>query len=607
MSEHSRPEPDAQSLRAKIIGLGERSIRKGYYPELQRKLQTISQINEQLEQRVEQRTAELRAANAALQQQVNEREQTEESLRRVLRDLRDFHSIVNRSPVVACRWRVSNDWPVDFVSDNIDQFGYTATDFTSGRILRVAVIHPEDLPRVLAEVNPYLQAGTREFSLEYRMFTKSGEVRWVEERDLLVTDERGVATHVQGIILDVTDRKEAAERLKQLNDALAHRAAQLRALACQLTEAEERERHRLAQLLHDHLQQLLVAGKLRLSRLARRIGDELLKESLHETVELIDQAITESRSLTTELSPPVLYDAGLAAGLEWLARQMQERHGLHVHLDLDAEAADAAQAIAVLLFQSVRELLFNVVKHGQTESARVKLARRNPGQVQIVVADQGSGFDPGELERRGVTGGFGLFSIRERLSFFGGQLDIHSEPGQGTRMVIRVPLPAPQREPAMAPSGETLPAVPSRPGPELSPPEAAVNTGQPIRVLLADDHPILRKGLVDLLSESAGIEVVGEAGNGEEAVQLAERTRPDIVLMDVTMPHVDGIQATRRIRAELPEVRVIGLSMHEKSDLAHAMQQAGACLYLNKSAPGDELIAAIRDHAPARAACPQTS
>ncbi|MEN6498445.1 MAG: response regulator, partial [Thermoguttaceae bacterium] len=552
------------------------------------------------------RTAELVAANAALRQQILEREQTEASLQRVLRDLRDFHSIVNRSPVVVCRWRVGNDWPVDFVSDNIDQFGYATADFTSGRILWVAVIHPDDLPRVLDEVDGYLQAGTREFSLEYRMFTKSGEVCWVEERDLVVTDDRGVPTHVQGIVLDVTERKEAAEKLKQLNDALEHRAAQLRALACELTETEERERHRLAQLLHDHLQQLLVAGKLRLSRLARRVSDEVLKESLHETAELIDQAITESRSLTAELSPPVLYDAGLAAGLEWLARQMQERHGLRVHLDVDAEAASAANEIAVLLFQSVRELLFNVVKHAQAESAQVRLSRRDHNQVQIIVADQGIGFDPQQLERRAVMDGFGLFSIRERLSFLGGHLAIHSTSGEGTRMVIKVPLPT-QKETALAPTGETWPAGPSGRGPEPSPPDAAARTGQPIRVLLADDHPILRKGLADLLSESQGIEVVGEAGDGEEAVQLAQQTHPDIVLMDVTMPNVDGIQATRRITAELPEVRVIGLSMHEKTDLAHAMQQAGASLYLSKSAPGDELIAAIRDQAQGRVLCPQTS
>lgn len=606
MSEHSRPESDPQSLRAKIIGLGERSIRKGYYPELQKKLQSISQINELLEQRVSERTAELVAANAALHQQILEREQTEASLQRVLRDLRDFHSIVNRSPAVVCRWRVGSDWPVDFVSDNIDQFGYTATDFTSGRILWVAVIHPDDLPRVVAEVSPYLQAGTREFSLEYRMFTKSGEVRWVEERDLVVTDERGVATHIQGIVLDVTDRKQAADKLKQLNDALEHHAAQLRALACELTETEERERHRLAQLLHDHLQQLLVAGKFRLSRLERRVSDEVLKKSLHETAELIDQAITESRSLTAELSPPVLYDAGLAAGLEWLARQMQERHGLRVHLNVDAEAASAANEIAVLLYQSVRELLFNVVKHAQAESARVRLSRRDHDQVQIVVADQGVGFDPRQLERPGVMDGFGLFSIRERLSFLGGHLDVHSAAGEGTRMVIKVPLPT-RKETVLPPSGKTRPTGPSVREPEPSPPDAAAKTDHPIRVLLADDHPILRRGLADLLSESQGIEVVGEAGDGEEAIQLAQQTHPDIVLMDVTMPNVDGIQATRRITAELPKVRVIGLSMHEKTDLAHAMQQAGASLYLSKSAPGDELIAAIRDQAHARASCPQAS
>lgn len=596
MPQHSRPDQPAQSLRAKIIGLGERSIRKSYYPEFQKKLHDISQMNESLERRVEDRTAELVAMNAALNQEILERQQAEQSLEQALRTLRDFHSIVNRSPAVACRWRAAEGWPIDFISDNVAQFGYAVTDFTSGRVSWLDIVHLDDIPRLLAELDHYVQDGIREFSQEYRIFTRSGELRWVEDHNLFLSDAHGVFTHLQGIVLDVTERKKAAEERARLYQALELRAGQLRALARQLTEAEERERQRLAQILHDHLQQILVAAKLKVDRLLRRPLAEPLTTPLKQTVELIDQALTESRSLTAELGPPVLYDAGLAAGLEWLARQMLDRHGLNVHLETDAKAASVAKDIAVLLFQIVRELLFNVVKHAQTETAFVRIISLDHNRIGLVVEDQGVGFDPQELENQRLGDRFGLFSIRERLSFVGGHLELESVPYQGTRITIEVPLP-PAAQPAIASPLPQPTVLPQRP--PAAPPRPFQHEPQPhrIRVLLADDHPILRKGLADLLHENPEIQVVGEAGDGEEAVQLAHQTGPDVVLMDVTMPNVDGVEATRRLTAELPEIRVIGLSMHEKTDMARAMHEAGACLYMNKSTPGEDLIAAIRTQA----------
>lgn len=603
---HSSPDPSSPSLRAKIIGLGERSIRKSYYPELQKKLQTISQMNEQLERRVEERTAELVAANMALSEQIAERQQAEKSLEQVLQTLRDFHSIVNWSPAIVFRLRVGGKWPLEFVSDNFAQFGYSAAELLSGQIAWPDIVHPDDIGRLVSELTHHVQEGTQHFSQEYRIITRSGEIRWVEDRNQILTDASGVATHIQGIMLDVTERKQAADKLKRLYRALEQRAGQLRALACELTEAEERERRRLAQVLHDHLQQILVAAKLRLDRLARRLHDEPIGQSLRQTTELLDQALTESRSLTAELSPPVLYDAGLIAGLDWLARQMQARHGLKVHLDLDTEAAQVAEDIVVFLFQAVRELLFNVVKHAQTDCAQVRMTRSSPTKVQIVVADQGVGFDPAELEHREVAEGFGLFSIRERVSFLGGQFHVDSAPGRGTRMIIEAPLPDRTADQALPRSREPrkppLFAIPREAAERLVQPAAAPRV-RPIRVLLADDHPVLRKGLADLLREHLDIDVVAEASDGEEAVHLAHRTYPDVILMDVTMPRMDGVEATRRIAAALPEVRIIGLSMHEASDMAHAMYEAGACLYLNKSTPGDALTAAIRDQVLAPAPC----
>lgn len=114
-----------------------------------------------------------------------------------------------------------------------------------------------------------------------------------------------------------------------------------------------------------------------------------------------------------------------------------------------------------------------------------------------------------------------------------------------------------------------------------------------IRVLVADDHEILCKGLVDLLGEQPEIEVVGAAADGQAAVELALQNRPDVVIMDVTMPRLNGIEATRRIVRELPQVRIIGLSMHERQDMAIAMREAGAVAYFTKSGPAEELLNAI--------------
>jgi DNA-binding NarL/FixJ family response regulator len=115
-----------------------------------------------------------------------------------------------------------------------------------------------------------------------------------------------------------------------------------------------------------------------------------------------------------------------------------------------------------------------------------------------------------------------------------------------------------------------------------------------IRVLLADDHRIFREGLVELLEEQPDIELVGEAADGEEAVALALQNRPDVVLMDVTMPRLDGLGATRRITAALPQVRVIGLSMHAEDDMAAAMLAAGAVAYVAKGGASESLLDAIR-------------
>jgi signal transduction histidine kinase len=254
----------------------------------------------------------------------------------------------------------------------------------------------------------------------------------------------------QPLALLFRDLKQNEAGLKALNATLEqrivertavaeHRATQLRALAWELTQTEQRERRRLAQILHDHLQQLLFAGKLGLSRVQRHLADDGPRNMVAQIDQMLQEAINVSRSLTVELSPPILYDGGLAAAMEWLARQMHEKHGLVVRAEADHHLGPIAEDTSTLLFQSVRELLFNVVKHAKAESAWIQLQSAADDRICVTVTDSGVGFDPGRPGSSQSSGGFGLFSMRERIELIGGSFEIESSPGKGTRVTIIAP------------------------------------------------------------------------------------------------------------------------------------------------------------------------
>jgi len=239
----------------------------------------------------------------------------------------------------------------------------------------------------------------------------------------------------------------------------------------------------------------------------------------------------------------------------------------------------------------VRELLFNVVKHGATRTARVELgAGPAPGVLRVAVSDEGRGFGSADS----VHGsGFGLLSIRERLGYLGGALDVESSPGHGARVVLEVPgsAPGPVGEAATETGREAPGAAADRAG---SAEPAARGKRRLIRVLLVDDHQVIRQGLARLLQGQPGLQVAGEAGDGQEAIEMERRTRPDVILMDVSMPGLNGIEATRAILKQNPAARVIGLSMHDDVDMAATLIAAGAVAYLNKSGPAEKLVDAIR-------------
>ncbi|MBW1992030.1 MAG: two-component sensor histidine kinase, partial [Deltaproteobacteria bacterium] len=192
--------------------------------------------------------------------------------------------------------------------------------------------------------------------------------------------------------------------------------------------------------LHDHIGQILALTQIRLGVLRQEANTPEVRHVVEEIRDYIGQAIHYTRSLTFELGLPVLYDLGLEAAVEWLADQFQEQHGLSIRVHRDAQPKPLSEAASVLTFRVLRELLTNVVKHSQATEVNISVTRHG-NYLSLKVADNGRGFDAAELRgRAGRGGGYGLFSVRERLNHLGGYLEVTSEPGRGTTATIVVPL-----------------------------------------------------------------------------------------------------------------------------------------------------------------------
>lgn len=411
--------------------------------------------------------------------------------------------------------------------------------------------------------------------------------------------ESGELLGTVNMLVDLRERKRTEQQLHGAANELERRIAErtqellssqecLRALASELTLTEQRERRRLATELHDYLAQLVVASRLRLSQLIPRVGDHSLSAALAQVDTMLDQALTYTRSLVAKLSPQILYQFGLAKSLLWLGEQMKQ-HNLRVTVTLSSAPFTVPDDQAVLLFQSVRELLFNIIKHAHTDQATLTVNVDERHELWICVEDEGMGFDVADLTQSGDTHGkFGLLSIRERMELLGGECELSSAPGVGTLAILHLPLVQPPTVPSANPQAACSSS--SRP--------LAEDQIKTVKVLLVDDHAMVRQGLRSILDSYTDLTVVGEAANGQDAVVMARSLHPDVVVMDVNLPLIDGVEATRLLCREHSSMAVIGISVRNDPQVKLAMTEAGAADFLPKESAAGQLYDIILRHCP---------
>ena len=361
-------------------------------------------LNETLEERVEERTQEMRKQEERFQKLVKASAQ-------IVWTTDPGGRVVEDSP----SWR-------SFTGQSYDE--WMGQGWTNA-------LHPDDRDEALEKWHRSVENETP-LHTEHRLYhDATGDWRWTSVRAVpLRGDEDNVRGWI-GMNIDINERKRAERRVRQLVQAL--------------TEAEQEERRRIAAILHDDLQQQLYGAEMAARRARRTVtsneealGEETtatLVEMCHRMDDILGSAIETTRTLSSELNPSVLRNEDLTYTLWWLAEHVQERYDLTVKLDVEEAPIVGSQQLRTLLLRLVRELLFNVVKHAETNEAFLD-ARAEEGWLLVQVTDEGKGFDPDALKH---SGGYGLSHMRERLHFLGGRLEVESEPNEGSRVTIALP------------------------------------------------------------------------------------------------------------------------------------------------------------------------
>ena len=345
------------------------------------------------------------------------------------------------------------------------------------------------------------------------------------------------------------------------------------------------ERNRLAREIHDTLAQSLIGITIQLDMAGKLLDHEpeTARSEIESARELALHSLEEARRSVWDLHPAQRGPAGLNEALRREVGTTTE-HGVQISLEVDGhepQSIDARNELAAL--RITQEALSNVRRHSNAKTATVRLTY-GASDMRILVSDDGVGFEPFQGERAllPTEGGFGLIGMRERAWLAGGDMEIRSATGLGTEIDARIPYRVSPEERPIA----------NRTSADAGLTQAGAS--RDIRVLIVDDHEMVRRGIRGVLEQSEGLVVVGEAADGEEAIEQIQAVAPDVVLLDIQMPKLDGVETLKRLRELGVLTPVILLSVYTKDEYIFEGLRAGARGYLLKDIAGDELVSAIQ-------------
>jgi len=390
-------------------------------------IQQFSHDNVQLGERLGARTYALEKANEEMSREIAERGRVEKAL---IESESRFRTVI-REAALGIALIDQQGCLIEGNPALLAMLGYAPEELRGMDFTR---INPsENAESSWENFQQLLTGGQDIYRAETRYIRKDGWIGWGRQSISLVREPGGKPKFAIALFEDITERRESEEKIRTYQE-------QLQSLASELSLTEERERRRLAIVLHDHIAQLLAVAKGKFEKIQESTLYRSLAKPMEEIRRLIEESIRYTRSLVFELSPPILYDLGFEPAMEWLAEHMQQQYGLAVAVEDDDNPKSLDNEARGLLFRAVRELLFNVLKHSQGSGARVCM-RRAGEHLEVIVEDNGVGFGPDKLSASsGKIEGFGLFSIRERLNYFGGRMDIESTPGEVTKVILTIPL-----------------------------------------------------------------------------------------------------------------------------------------------------------------------
>lgn len=379
--------------------------------------------------------------------------------------------------------------------------------------------------------------------------------------------------------------------LVESNLQLRETKASLRALSGRILQVQDQERRKMARDLHDTTGQELAVLVMSLRQLASSIDREGvdIHKALLEAADLAQKVNDDIRTLSYVLHPPLLDQLGLGSALSWYVEGFSKRSNIQVKLVVSDELRRFSVEKETALFRVVQEALTNVLRHANTDKAKIVLCA-SADEVEVTVEDEGKGFSKADVQRLAApssdrTVGVGIAGLRERLHQFGGKLEISSRQG-GARLRAVVPLNENE-------TGFVTPSL-HPPGGDVRTPRSPFTRNNCKRILIADDHEVVRRGIRGLLENYDDLEICGEAQDGFEAVQKTHELHPDLVILDLNMPGSGGLSAASQLQSSGSGVKILIFSMHVLPGLERVLRAAGCKGFVSKLNAERDLLRGIR-------------